>query len=76
MTQYVAVKFNAWDQRSYTYRHDGEPVSVGDLVEVVTPKEGPKAVAVESVTDHAPAFATKPVSRVIERRASAGGAQA
>lgn len=76
MTQYVAVRFNAWDRRSYTYRHDGEPVSVGDLVEVVTPKEGPKTVSVESVTDSAPVFATKPVSRVVERRRSAGGARA
>ncbi|WP_108482290.1 hypothetical protein [Oceaniglobus ichthyenteri] len=69
MTQFVAVRFNPWDYRSYTYCHDGEPVAPGDMVEVNTPKEGPKTVVVESVTNTAPAFQCKPVSRVIKRTA-------
>ncbi len=54
MTQFVAVKFNPWDRRTYTYHHDGEPVAVGDTVEVVTPMEGPKSVPVKSVSDQTP----------------------
>lgn len=26
--QFVAVQFNPWDRRSYTYHNDGEPVAV------------------------------------------------
>ncbi len=66
MTQFVAVKFNPWDRRTYTYRNDGDPAVIGDVVEVVT-YDGPKHVAVESITDQAPAFVCKPIVRIIPK---------
>lgn len=48
------------DRRTYTYHWDGEPFAVGDKV-VVTTNRGPAAVTVESVSDIAPAFETKPI---------------
>lgn len=66
MTQFVAVKFNPWDRRTYTYRNEGEAIAPGDVVEVVT-SEGPKQVAVESVTDKAPAFECKPIARIVPK---------
>lgn len=66
MTQFVGVKFNPWDRRTYTYRNDGEDVLPGDVVEVVT-GEGPKQVEVESITNTAPAFECKPIARIIPK---------
>jgi hypothetical protein len=67
MTQFVSVKFNPQDSRTYAYSHDGEAVAAGDLVEVDTPRDGLKTVLVTSVTDTAPAFKCKPVMSVIKR---------
>jgi hypothetical protein len=66
MRQYVAIMFNPWDRRSYTYHHDGESVSIGDHVEVVT-KDGPQTVKVVAVHSETPAFETKPISRFLRR---------
>lgn len=59
--QFVAVKFKPWDRRTYTYHNDGDPVAVGDLVEVSTDR-GEQIVTVESVTFDAPSFVTKPIN--------------
>lgn len=32
--QYVAIRFNEWDSRSYTYENPHKPVKVGDIVRV------------------------------------------
>ena len=58
--QFVAVQFNPWDRRSYTYHHDGEPLSVGDKVLVTTPR-GQSTVTVVTLVDQAPSFETKPI---------------
>lgn len=58
--QFVAVQFNPWDRRSYTYHNDGEPVAIGDRV-VVSTDRGPSAVTVVSLPTEAPTFATKPI---------------
>ncbi|MBA2684746.1 MAG: hypothetical protein H0U66_09670 [Gemmatimonadaceae bacterium] len=58
--QFVAVQFNPWDRRTYTYHNDGEPVVVDDQV-VVSTDRGPATVTVTSVTDRAPSFDTKPI---------------
>lgn len=66
--QYVAVKFNPWDRRTYTYHNDGEPVMTGDSVEVET-KDGAKVVVVESVSIAAPEFETKAIVRKVDEAA-------
>jgi uncharacterized protein YhfF len=58
--QLVAVQFNPWDQRSYTYHNDGEPVAVGDQVRVLTTK-GEKIVTVAALPQEQPTFETKPI---------------
>lgn len=58
--QFVAVQFNPWDTRTYTYHNDAEPVSEGDTVSVST-HEGIKRVLVVSVSDIKPSFPTKPI---------------
>lgn len=61
MRQYVAVKFNAWDQRSYTYHNDGDPVEIGDEI-LVEARGEQKRVVVDSIPFHAPTkFETKPI---------------
>lgn len=70
--QYVAVKFNPWDRRTYTYHNDGPPVAPGDHVRVDARGE-PKTVIVESVTDRAPAFETEAVLGRIEPSEEGGG---
>jgi len=59
--QYVSVKFRPDHSRSYTFHNDGDPVKPGDKVVVAT-SHGTKTVIVDSVTDEAPRFATKPVT--------------
>lgn len=63
MTQFVKCRFNAWDQRTYTYANDGEPVEPGDFVKVADARnpDSWKRVEVMEVTDQAPPFACKPV---------------
>lgn len=58
--QFVAVQFKAWDQRSYTYHNDGEPVAIGDQV-VVTTAKGTQTVRVVALPTETPSFATKAI---------------
>lgn len=58
--QYVAVQFNPWDRRSYTYHNDGDPVAIGDKVLVTTPR-GQSTVEVVSLPEQVPSFETKPI---------------
>ncbi len=68
--QFVTVKFNPWDQRSYTYHNDQAPLMPGDKVLVVTPKEGEKEVVVDTAWYGAPpAFATKEARKVLSEPA-------
>lgn len=58
--QFVKCRFNPWDQRTYTYHHDGEPVAEGDKVQVETAK-GIVVIEVVGLTDEQPKFETKPI---------------
>jgi hypothetical protein len=58
--QYVAVRFQPGQSRTYTYHNEGEPVAPGDWVKVET-KDGWKQVEVVEIVDEKPPFATKPV---------------
>jgi hypothetical protein len=58
--QFVAVLFKPWDQRSYTYHNDGEPVAIGDSVIVETAK-GTQTVTVSALPTAVPPFPTKPI---------------
>jgi len=44
-SQFIACAFRDTDARTYTYKNDGEPVSIGDVVEVDT-QHGKKTVTV------------------------------
>lgn len=59
--QYVTVRFRPWDKRTYTYHNDGEPVNVGEEVNVET-RDGLTAVSVEMVTEAAPHYQTKAIA--------------
>ena len=61
MTQYVQVKFQKTDVRSYTYHNDGDPVIVGDYVHVLG-RDELKTVEVIGVSDIKPPFETKPLA--------------
>jgi hypothetical protein len=58
--QFVAVLFKPWDQRSYTYHNDGEPVAIGDQVIVDTAK-GQQTVTVSALPIEVPPFPTKAI---------------
>jgi hypothetical protein len=58
--QLVAVQFNPWDRRDYTYHTDGDPVAIGDRV-IVTTERGDSSVTVMSLPTETPQFATKPI---------------
>ena len=59
--QYVSIRFQSSDRRSYTYHNDGEPVSKGDTVKVLT-NDGVKSVKVVGLpTAVRPSFKTKPI---------------
>lgn len=58
--QFVSVQFQPGDSRSYTYHHDGDPLSEGDRV-VVETKKGRSTVTVLSVGADEPHFPTKPI---------------
>lgn len=65
--QYVVCKFSKVDRRGYTYHNDGEPLSVGDIVEVPKGRgDGTSRVEVVVVGDEVPVFATKPVLGKVE----------
>jgi hypothetical protein len=60
--QFIECRFRANDGRSYAYHNDGEPVAVGDFVEVEV--RGGKAfqrIEVIALLDRAPPFVTKPI---------------
>lgn len=58
---FVAVRFNPWDRKTFTYHFDGEtPPKPGDAVRVDARGEE-KVVEVVSVSQHAPRFETKPI---------------
>lgn len=58
---FVAVRFNPWDRKTFTYHFDGEtPPKPGDAVRVDARGEE-KVVEVVSVSPHAPRFETKPI---------------
>ncbi len=61
MTQFVAVKFSANDKRVYTYRNDGEPVAIGDKVDILSRTGTKMSVEVVSTTDEEPSYACKPI---------------
>lgn len=56
--QFVAVQFNPWDRRSYTYHNDGEACAIGDLVKVMT-NRGEATVTVVGLPGEQPSFETK-----------------
>jgi hypothetical protein len=58
--QFVAVLFKPWDQRSYTYHNDGEPVAIGDQV-IVDTNKGRQTVTVSALPTEQPSFPTKPI---------------
>ena len=62
MTQFIECRFNPNATRGYTYQNDGEPVAVGDFVEVESARgEGKQCIEVVALLDRAPPFATKPI---------------
>ena len=62
--QFIACRFRPTDSRTYTYHNDGDPVEVGDDVEVET-KQGVKTVSVAEIVDE-PSFPTKAILRKLE----------
>ncbi len=64
--QYVAVKFNEWDRRTYTYHNDADLIAVGDRIEVPTPK-GNQIVVVDHLPEDKPIFATKAIVRAVPK---------
>lgn len=60
--QFVAVQFNPWDRRTYTYHFDGEPLLSGEKV-IVETKRGEAVVTVVAISDQQPNFETKPILR-------------
>jgi hypothetical protein len=62
MRQFIAVKFNEWSKRTYTYHHDGEPIAVGDEVKVSSfDGDGWQRVKVVALVHEEPDFPTKPI---------------
>ncbi len=66
--QFVSVKFNPWDQKTYTYHWESfeKPLAPGDKVHVLTKAKDSdeqirRTVEVESVDLPVPAFVTKPI---------------
>jgi hypothetical protein len=60
MRQYVAVRFNPNDHRTYTYHHDGEPVAVGDDVKIADGDRWKRALVI-SIAEEEPPFPTKAI---------------
>lgn len=74
-TQYVRCQFNPWDQRSYTYRNDGDALAIDDRVIVETAR-GETKVTVVGICEDAPEFECKPILRRAEPDAHAGAEDA
>lgn len=60
MTQFVSVKFNPEQTKTYTYRNDLTPVAVNDRVQVEV-RGKPKTVTVVEVSDKDPGYPCKPI---------------
>jgi hypothetical protein len=67
MTQFVATRFRPNERRLYTFHNDGEPVALGDFVEVELRDGSKKIVEVASLIDAKPSFPTAPVLSKAER---------
>ena len=62
MVQFCACKFRPTDKRAYTYRNDGEPVAVGDIVKVEDKSgDGWQKVEVAEILAAPPPFQCKPI---------------
>lgn len=61
--QYVGVKFNPSDSRTYTYHNDGPPVAVGDEV-IISTTRGDRTLPVVAVSTDEPPFLTKPIKAI------------
>lgn len=60
--QFIACKFREEDSRSYTYRNDGAPISVGDIVVIPDRRgDGLQKLFVVGIVDEAPPFECKPI---------------
>ena len=57
--QYITVRFNEWDRRTYTYENPYTPVKAGDEVQVVV-SDGTLTVKVMSITTK-PSFKCKQI---------------
>jgi len=62
--QWVAVKFNKWDHRTYTYENPFEPLKIGDETHVRTPSGSRETVAVVRIVTEKPSFKCKQVERI------------
>lgn len=60
MTQYLACKFYPASTQTYTYQNDGDPVAIGDKVDVEAKGEHIKSVEVVEIVD-APDFNCKAI---------------
>ncbi len=63
MTQFVTCRFRPNDLKAYTYRNDGAPVKLGDIVKVEDNRNPGswKRVWVVDVDLPEPSFACKPI---------------
>lgn len=61
--QFVQVKFSPESGTAYTYHNDGEPVAVGDNVQVERHGKW-LTLPVYAVTDVEPTFVTRPIRPV------------
>lgn len=84
MPQFIACSFGRGG-RTYTYRNEGAPVAVGDVVKVPAARnpEGWQRAIVEAIDVPEPSFETKPLVGFLEtaaeraaRKAQAEGASA
>jgi hypothetical protein len=58
--QYVAAEFNKGG-RTYTYHNDGEPVAIGDRVDVLTPRGEQTVTVIRTFDGPRPPFETRPI---------------
>lgn len=61
MRQYPEIKFREEDRRTYAYHWDGEPLRVGDMVDVEGRGGKPASVKIHFIGMEQPPFATKPI---------------
>jgi hypothetical protein len=61
--QWVAVKFNPRDRRTYTYENPFEPLKVGDETLIRDPRGNRQTVIVDSIVAKKPPFKCKQIER-------------